>query len=366
MDNVRASLLPSLAPVQDLRSIHGDQGRVIVREGGFARARVIRHLQGKAVAELRDIGTDAPFCLLDFPDQRNVGDSAIWLGAAAYFREHRGAEPDYVSSIAAFSEAALRTSVPEGPIFIHGGGNFGDLWPRHHKFREHVLERFPDREIIQLPQSIHFDRPERVVRTAHAIARHRRFRLLVRDQPSYEFATANFDCEVGLCPDMAFFLGPLVRERAPEVDVLYLMRTDKERAYGAITGGPGYSSRVADWLLESRLSIQAHKLLAIARGLRGGWPDRAALRCAWYDAVARARVVRGCRLLSSGRVVITDRLHAHILSLLLGIPHAVLDNTYGKLGRFLDSWTGEAAGVHRASSTEDAERWAAAAVSSER
>ena len=57
-------------------------------------------------------------CILKH-DPRNVGDSAIWLGATTHFREHRGAEPGYVASIAAFSEAALRASVPEGPIFIH-------------------------------------------------------------------------------------------------------------------------------------------------------------------------------------------------------------------------------------------------------
>jgi pyruvyl transferase EpsO len=65
-------------------------------------------------------------------------------------------------------------------------------------------------------------------------------------------------------------------------------------------------------------------------------------------------------------VVITDRLHAHILSLLLGIPHAVLDNSYGKVGRFLAAWTGGAAGVHRASSSEDAERWVGAQLAGAR
>ena len=337
-----------------------------MRGGGLERGRVIQQLRSQAVAELRGLGAGAPFCLLDFPDHRNVGDSAIWLGETAYFREHRGAEPGYVCSLATFSEARLRASVPEGAIFIHGGGNFGDLWPRHHEFREHVLKRFRDREIIQLPQSIHFEHPERIARTAHAIARHGKVRLFVRDQHSYEFATANFDCEVRLCPDMAFFLGALDRASAPEVDVFYLMRTDKERALGAPAGLPGYTSRVADWLTESRLSIQAHKLFGIARGLVGGRLDRIALRHARYDAAARARVARGCRLLSSGRVVITDRLHAHILSLLLGIPHAVLDNSYGKLRRFLDVWTGEAAGVYCASSMDDAERWAASVLSAGR
>lgn len=338
------------------------RGRMIVRDGGLEREELIEQLQRKAMAALHDIDADAPFSLLDFPDQRNVGDSAIWLGATTYFRDYRGAEPGYASSIPAFSEAALRTSVPEGPIFIHGGGNFGDVWPRHQEFRLRLLERFPDREITQLPQSIHFQHADLVARTARAIARHGRFRLLVRDQSSYEFATAHFDCEVRLCPDMAFFLGALGRQGAPEVDVFYLMRTDKECALGTPTGRPEYTSRVADWLTENRLSVEAQKLLGVARGLRGGWSGRAALRRARYEAAARARLLRGCRLLSSGRVVITDRLHAHILSLLLGIPHAVLENSYGKLGRFLDAWTHEAMGVHRASTINQAERWAASVV----
>jgi hypothetical protein len=59
----------------------------------------------------------------------------------------------------------------------------------------------------------------------------------------------------------------------------------------------------------------------------------------------------------------TDLRDAHLLSLLLGIPHAVLDNSSGKLGRFLDAWTGGAEGVHYAASAEDAEDWAAAMVS---
>jgi pyruvyl transferase EpsO len=323
---------------------------------------VLRRLQGIAVDALRGTGGEAPFALLDFPDHANVGDSAIWLGTTVYFSAHRGREPRYVSSMDSFSEAALRASLPEGPIFIHGGGNFGDLWPRHQEFREHLLERFPDREIIQLPQSIHFDDPARAAGAAKAIARHGNFRLFVRDQPSYDFAAAHFDCEIGLCPDMALFIGALDRG-TPDVDVFYLLRTDKERAVLEAAGPAGHTFRVADWLVESRRSIQARTVLRVLREMRGGQWDRLALRAASYETAARARVLRGCRLLSSGRVVVTDRLHAHLLSLLVGIPHAVLDNSYGKLGRFLDVWTGGAAGLHRAASIEDAEEWAASQVS---
>jgi pyruvyl transferase EpsO len=333
----------------------------MARDGQAEPGSEIRRLQEVTADALAKTGGETPFALVDFPDHPNVGDSAIWLGTTRYFRDRRGMRPRYVASTAAFSEAALRAALPKGPIFVHGGGNFGDLWPRHHEFRLLLLERFPDREIVQLPQSIHFDDPARTAETARAIARHRNFKLFVRDRPSYDFAAARFDCETTLCPDMALFLGPLVRSSA-EVDVLHLRRTDKERATQRAMEGTGYTLRVTDWLDEGRLSLQGAKLLRAVRELAAGRRERQALRSALYDTAAHARLRRGCRLLSSGQVVVTDRLHAHILCLLLGIPHAVLDNSYGKLTRFLDAWTGDIAGVHRADSAQHAERWAAAMV----
>jgi pyruvyl transferase EpsO len=38
-------------------------------------------------------------------------------------------------------------------------------------------------------------------------------------------------------------------------------------------------------------------------------------------------------------VVVTDRLHGHILSVLLGIPHVLMDNSYGKNESFYATWT---------------------------
>ena len=149
---------------------------------------LIARMQGMIDDCLRDcLVNDAPLAILDFPDIRNCGDSAIWLGEMAYLAS-RGKRPAYVSRMRDFSAEALERAVPEGPIFIHGGGNFGDLWVSHQDFRETVLERFPHRRIIQFPQSIHYRSEERIGQTARAIARHRNFLLLVRDQESKDFA----------------------------------------------------------------------------------------------------------------------------------------------------------------------------------
>src|SRR3546814_16383188 len=60
-----------------------------------------------------------------------------------------------------------------------------------------------------------------------------------------------------------------------------------------------------------------------------------------YQILAQWRLRRGISMLSQGRVIVTDRLHAHILSLLLDIPQVVLDNMYGKVSAFAAQWRSE-------------------------
>jgi pyruvyl transferase EpsO len=55
--------------------------------------------------------------------------------------------------------------------------------------------------------------------------------------------------------------------------------------------------------------------------------------------LARWRVERGFDILGSGSVLITDRLHGHIMALLLGRPHVILNNSYGKVFDLYRTWT---------------------------
>jgi exopolysaccharide biosynthesis predicted pyruvyltransferase EpsI len=71
-----------------------------------------------------------------------------------------------------------------------------------------------------------------------------------------------------------------------------------------------------------------------------------------WAGVSREHLRRGIELLSSAAVVVTDRLHAHVLSLLLGIPHVVTDNVSGKIRSFYETWTSESELVTWADSLE--------------
>lgn len=303
---------------------------------------------------LKDLlSREEPAAILDFPDIRNCGDSAIWLGEMAWLEQRYGKRPAYVSRIHDFSPEALERAMPEGPVFVHGGGNFGDLWVAHQDFRERVIARFPHRRIVQFPQSIHYKSPERVKLTARIIGQHGNFVLLVRDEESRHFAEQHFDCDVRLCPDMAFCIGPLDAGPA-KFPVLAMLRQDKESALEA--GELPRDVPVEDWISESRMSVRLSKLRGAASALLAG--RAAELQLARLDAAAHNRVRRGTRQLSRARAIVTDRLHVHIVSLLLGRPHAVLDNSYGKVRRFMSAFSGGTDLSYLAESLDDGIEWA--------
>jgi pyruvyl transferase EpsO len=274
-----------------------------------------------------------PCAVLDFPNYPNVGDSAIWLGGLACLRSI-GARIVYTADLATYSPAQLAARLARGVILLSGGGNFGDLWPHHQRFRERVVADFPDRTIIQLPQSLHFRTAEAVARAREALDRHPDLTLLVRDTRSLELARATFRAPSLLCPDLAFALGALPRSAPGVVDILWLSRTDAESATPARAAA---DVEVVDWIERRVFPLSAfHRLAARHPGLGRRLQPMLSLTRA---RLARTRLDRGRAVLSHGRVVITDRLHGHVLSLLLGLPHVLLDDRHGKLRAFHDTWT---------------------------
>lgn len=321
---------------------------------GASNIVMIERLQKSIDSALQDHIGDEPYALLDFPDHTNVGDSAIWAGEMTYLRRRCRRDPSYVCAHNV-DWTALAKALPNGPILLHGGGNFGDIWPTYQHFREDVLDRNPDRTVIQLPQSIQFDDPTNLRRAAKAIARHKSFVLLVRDQASYDLAINNFDCVVKLCPDMAFCLGPIVPPRSPTSSYVFLLRTDKEATAedARSTFTLPDDAVVCDWLLEPPNTRRRAKLLWGLAALKSGdlrQLDPMARRISYYDHLTDLRIGRGVAILSQGRELICDRLHAHIIGTLLDLPQIVLDNNYGKISRFMDTWQSDWAGIRRAAS----------------
>lgn len=283
------------------------------------------------------------YALLDFPDYSNIGDSLIWLGELAYFKKHVGRQADYVCTTGGFDPATLFARAPTGPVYLSGGGNFGDIWPRFQQFRLHALETLRGRRIVQLPQTILFRDDAGIRATRDAIRAHGNFVMMVRDQRSFRIASEQLECETVLAPDMAFCMGALAAP-APRHDLTYLVRKDQESAVDrdAVRLPADTTGHITDWLAWPPPGRAKQLAMRVAKRL-----DPRSLHDQFL-ATALSERARGVDLLGSGRVVVTDRLHGHILSLLMGRHHVVVDNNYGKIGGIMDAWTGTDPLVHRA------------------
>ena len=299
---------------------------------------------------------------VNFPNHGNVGDPALWLGGHAALRR-LGVRVGYQCEPRTYAPAALAASRPEA-ILINGGGNFGDLWAGQQGVRERVLADFPGVPTVQLPQSIHFTKDEPLRRTQRLVAAHADLTLLVRDPVSLAFAEQHLDAPARLCPDLAFSLEERPRAREPRCDVLWLARQDKESS-GAPPDPGDLDAEVLDWLgtlpdepdwpRSARLALRLNQSLT-PRARRDPRIARRTWRllAATYRPLAEARLQRGLEILARGEVVVTDRLHGHVLSLLQGIPHVVLDNSYGKTRALVEADTGCSPLVHWADTPDEA------------
>jgi pyruvyl transferase EpsO len=246
--------------------------------------------------------------------------------------------------------AAIAALPADVPILMHGGGNLGDLWLAYQEFREHIVGIFPQRRIIQLPQSIHFSSRAREEVAAERLRRHPDLTVLVRDAESLTIARDRMGLRARLCPDAAFGIDPSTLPAAPRSrhHTFRLWRTDKEarEAAGApeAAGPTPPGDPTADWQRHERdLTRTVMLRLAGTLNQRGGArPASSRVAAALYHGVAERELRRGIRMLDQGHLVVTDRLHAVILALLSGHPVVWSDNSYRKIERVLGTWLPDA------------------------
>lgn len=333
---------------------HGKAGIVnrSTEQNAAARPQSLEQLRHETRAVLQAlVGPHRDVALLDFPNHQNVGDTMIWRGELDHLAG-LGLRVRYRSDIQRFSRELLDKLVPDGPILLHGGGNFGDLWPDFQRFREQVVSLYPNRRVIQLPQSIEFRDPAAASAANEVFGQHGDFHLLVRDWQSHARARATLpDVQVQFCHDAALGWQPRSQGlRTDEtVDVLVLARRDHERGIGIsrfVPTRPGRRDRTADWGL-SGIDGLLWRLARVPLGLARTVPKLATIP-AYYPAMSLAyralealNLRDGLRLFRGSRVIATDRLHAHVLALLLQKPHVVVDNNYGKIAGVMNASTGD-------------------------
>lgn len=86
------------------------------------------------------------------------------MGTVFYLTDVLKTKIKYTAAgIADFSEEEMEKQVGKTPIILQGGGNLGDLWSNHQKFREYIISKYRDRPIVIMPQSIYFEHTSKFI-----------------------------------------------------------------------------------------------------------------------------------------------------------------------------------------------------------
>jgi exopolysaccharide biosynthesis predicted pyruvyltransferase EpsI len=307
--------------------------------------------------------------LLDAPALVNVGDSMIWQGQLAYMRR-LGLRVRYRSDMQSFDTARLRRALPDGgAVLLRGGGNFGDIWQGHQAFRERVAGELPEYPIIQLTQSVFFRDRSAAARANEVLGAHPSFTLLVRDRLSFDRAEEMLpDVKKEMSYDMALGWDPEPRDAGVADRAVVIARDDREASSGLLQAARSwraeYDLHVTDWSenvhpsrwIETRERLRANgRRLARRRRFHLPFPTLTQGRIEADLAFLNDwNVESAVTLFRSARAMVVDRLHAHVLASLLGIPHVVLDNDHGKIGTVFDAYTGGFTSARYTTSPADA------------
>jgi exopolysaccharide biosynthesis predicted pyruvyltransferase EpsI len=308
------------------------------------------------------LGGHTRVALIGYPDHWNAGDMAIWVGTLDLLRD-LGVKICYACDPWSYDREALARALPEGPILLIGGGNFGDVYADEITLRRKILTDWRDRKIVQLPQSIWFRETSGRREMADLLEAQNDFIMMVRDRDSLAYAERYLPVPTVLCPDMALSLNPnrFRKEAAlPDVDFMQLWRVDIEGATPP-PFVPDARRLAVDWMAPGALSRPLQWFMRSVRAPRHG-EDYTCWRrqLVWcylpylWEALAWARVARGCQFLQRGRVVLTNRLHGHLLTRFLGRPQVVCDNEIGKLAAYWNTWPLDDPSIHFAATPEAA------------
>jgi pyruvyl transferase EpsO len=309
------------------------------------------------------IPADRPVALLQFPFDFNVGNHMMWVATSDYLKR-RGVRIAYAAHGNNFRLEDMVRAIGDGAILFIGGVTVSRLWPRHAEVKRIVAAACPRNRLISLPSTMLFVDADDRREAGSIFGNHRDVIVMARDPISAQSAREVFRDRVAVVTihDSTFRLPPQRRIAKAVYDIIWLARDDKEG-----TGAePPSDIHVFDWPHHDRKGLQ---LLFSGRAfsrMRTMAPMLARIAnpqiSACYDRVSRYVLETGNIRLDTGKVLVTDRMHPHVLAALRSQPSVVLPDRFGKNRAVYDYSSRNYSTVHWADTPKQALELARALV----
>lgn len=275
------------------------------------------YLQPNWLRELQNLNIKKKkLLLIGTPVHGNLGDHVIAEEEKAFFNKFFNEFVLFEIQMPFYH--VLKSKIPKKVnrkdiIVISGGGWMGDLWIDNEEVIRDIVCRFPENQVIIMPQTAFYSDSDKgkqeKEKTIRILKKHNNLTLFVRDKQSYSIFYRS-GLSVYLEPDMALYGSEktFYCEKPVKRDTIVCLRNDREKNIN--------ENDLIDKLKESGLQVTT---LSTVLNKRIRIKERKEEINELWSRMAKANVV------------ITDRLHAMIFAVLNGTPAVVLDNKTGKV-----------------------------------
>jgi len=250
----------------------------------------------------------------------NIGDHAQVVGIKKWFKKHfeqcpvvevdKNESTQYISKL-------KKLTTQDDLIILHSGGNLNHRSKLSEGARRTIIKEFPDNQIIQLPQTIYFGDSE-YAQEQLQISRdiynsHNSLIITARDPVSLELANEYFDVPTLMAPDFALLIDAedYIELSSNRSGCLLCLRQDEE----------------SDLTKEQQSTIESQML-------------DLGYETSWFDTTLDERIPKSKReyylkstlqKFANNEVIITDRFHGMIFSVITQTPCVAIDTVDHKI-----------------------------------
>lgn len=251
---------------------------------------------------------------LDVPTHPNMGDLAQYCCIKDWLKENYSEfqilEIDANSIIYARQEFInlLKNLKKDNLIFFQSGYCTQDLGGFHDEVHRLTVENAPDVPIIMMPQTVFFKSKKNAVRTAEVYSKYANLTILIRDVRSYEYAKRLFPKNrLILYPDIVTSLigTKVVPDEKDRKGILLCSRNDSEKFYS----DTDITELMKQLAHIDEIAVSDTTVSCDFQQLKSNISEHVS------DMIEN---------FSHYRVIVTDRYHGTIFSLIAGTPVIVI------------------------------------------
>ena len=208
-------------------------------------------------------------------------------------------------------------------ITIVGGGNFTNKYQSIEDLRLKWIQTFPNNKIICFPQTMDFSNctlgKDSLLKSKNIIENHKNIVLFAREKITYDLMKMELNAKVEICPDIVLSLDK-TNEEEQRLGVLSCIRNDDESIFSM----EERSKLLSDLSDEFDGNITFSDTHIGRNNL--SWSERTNELNNIWSSFRRSKVV------------ITDRLHGMIFSVITNTPCVVIMNNNHKIEQTYKNW----------------------------